>query len=256
MNADIMTLSNALIYEERLRCGSDAVANQALVLPHPQSCDALGGACDESCWVQDLMREERKAVFVDTDSLPARETRAGELVQNPTEAALIATLARALVASGTPASEIAVITPYRQQIKLIQGVFSHPASDLSGIEVLTADKSQGRDKGVVLVSLVRSNDAGSIGQLLRDWRRINVSFTRAKAKLVVFGSAGTLTTDRLMTDFLRLMDSRGWLIRLPLGADMHGTPVPDEVEEKERRGVVSGRMLETRPLIAELLAGE
>lgn len=59
MNADIMLLSNRLIYEDRLRCGSDAVANQALVLPHRRSCAEISEAkCGEACWVQTLMNEE------------------------------------------------------------------------------------------------------------------------------------------------------------------------------------------------------
>ncbi len=44
----------------------------------------------------------------------------------------------------------------------------------------TADRFQGRDKDVVVLSLVRSNDACAIGELLRDWRRINVAFTPRK----------------------------------------------------------------------------
>ncbi|KAL1837751.1 hypothetical protein VTK73DRAFT_4571 [Phialemonium thermophilum] len=56
----------------------------------------------------------------------------------------------------------------------------------------TADRFQGRDKEVVVLSLVRSNEACSIGELLRDWRRINVAFTRAKTKLLVVGSRATL----------------------------------------------------------------
>jgi len=56
----------------------------------------------------------------------------------------------------------------------------------------TADRFQGRDKSVVVLSLVRSNAAGSIGELLRDWRRINVAFTRARTKLVVVGSRSTM----------------------------------------------------------------
>lgn len=272
MNEDIMLLSNRLIYEGRLRCGSDAVAKQALVLPKRKTCAQICGEaiCDNSCWAQSLMSEDRKAVLVDTDLIPARETRAGDLVQNPTEAGLVYTLARALVASGTPASDIAVITPYRQQIKLIQRVFKG-ATDISldGVEVLTADKAQGRDKAVVLVSLVRSNDTGNIGNLLRDWRRINVSFTRAKAKLVIFGSVGTLSSDRLMADFVNLMEEREWVLRLPEGADgLHGeiTGVKDEEEDgveegggeekKKRKGVVGARMLEKRPFVKELLEGE
>lgn len=210
-------------------------------------------------------------------------------MQNPTEAALIYTLTRALVASGVRPDDIAVITPYRQQIKLIQRVFSAPSSpsssspsspaspspspdadvDLSAVEVLTADKAQGRDKAVVLVSLVRSNDTGNIGSLLRDWRRINVSFTRAKAKLVIFGSAETLSSDRLMADFVQLMEGRGWVLKLPEGAGgMHGEAgLEDEVktgeegaesdgEVKRRRAVVGTRMLDARPFVKELVEGE
>lgn len=59
MNEDIMLLSNRLIYEDRLRCGSDAVAKQALVLPHRKTCAEISDAtCADSCWVQALMNEE------------------------------------------------------------------------------------------------------------------------------------------------------------------------------------------------------
>jgi DNA replication ATP-dependent helicase Dna2 len=138
---------------------------------------------------------------------------------------------------------MAVITPYRQQIKILTGLFR----DLPGVEILTADKSQGRDKDCVLISLVRSNEVGNvsrhpclrfrtrdgtdadmcaqIGDLLRDWRRINVSFTRAKRKLVIFGSRRTLASDCLLAGFLLLMDKKGWIYQLPKGADeVH--PVP------------------------------
>lgn len=139
-----------------------------------------------------------------------------------------------------------MITPYRQQIKLLTGLFV----DLPRVEILTADKSQGRDKDCVLISLVRSNEVGyvsrpslilisvsvpkggvawwmdspdadiaQIGDLLRDWRRINVSFTRAKRKLVIFGSRNTLASDCLLAGFLRLMDSKSWIYALPKGAD-------------------------------------
>ena len=50
----------------------------------------------------------------------------------------------------------------------------------NGVEVSTVDKYQGRDKECIIVSLVRSNTERRIGSLLRDWRRINVAFTRAK----------------------------------------------------------------------------
>lgn len=53
---------------------------------------------------------------------------------------------------------MAVITPYRQQIKLLSSLFT----DMPKVEILTADKSQGRDKECILISLVRSNESGQV----------------------------------------------------------------------------------------------
>lgn len=50
------------------------------------------------------------------------------------------------------------------------------------------DKFQGRDKDCIIVSLVRTSAGNQIGGLLRDWRRVNVAFTRAKKKLILVGS--------------------------------------------------------------------
>lgn len=55
MNEDIMLLSNRLIYENRLKCGSEQVAKQGLAIPRLQKCPT--GPCDESCWLQHLMLE-------------------------------------------------------------------------------------------------------------------------------------------------------------------------------------------------------
>ena len=50
---------------------------------------------------------------------------------------------------------------------------------------------------------------------MRDWRRINVSFTRARSKLIIFGSRKTLKTAPLLQEFFELMESRDWILRLP-----------------------------------------
>ena len=57
-----------------------------------------------------------------------------------------------------------------------------------------------------------------IGDLLKDWRRINVSFTRARSKLIIFGSRKTLKTAPLLQEFFALMESRGWILALPPSA--------------------------------------
>jgi DNA replication ATP-dependent helicase Dna2 len=99
---------------------------------------------------------------------------------------------------------------------------------------------------------------------LRDWRRINVSFTRAKKKLVIFGSASTMGGDKLLKSFLDLMEEKKWILRLKPGAEkLHHLPVvEDEVngkvggvkEEKVKREVkVEKGILNGRPFLREAL---
>lgn len=58
MNADIMLLSNRLIYNDRLNCGNQKVANQSLTLPDNafiQSIHASTSPCGDLCWMKELM---------------------------------------------------------------------------------------------------------------------------------------------------------------------------------------------------------
>ncbi|THG99127.1 hypothetical protein EW026_g3162 [Hermanssonia centrifuga] len=218
MNEDIMLLSNKLIYSNRLRCGSLEVAKQGLVIPDRSFLQNLHSSSDRpkcDCWIEKLLDESCNAVFVDTDSVPALDSRVGDLVQNVTEARLVHQILESLVRSGIAEDRIGIISLYRQQLKLL----SHLLQDYNGVEMLTADRSQGRDKDCIIISMVRSNETGQIGDLLKDWRRINVSFTRARSKLIIFGSRKTLQSAPLMEEFFSLMDERGWILKLPPGAD-------------------------------------
>ena len=85
----------------------------------------------------------------------------------------------------------------------------------SDLEVLTVDKCQGRDKDVVLLSLVCSNSEHNAGNLLKDWRRLNVAITRAKKKLILIGSQQTLRAIPHFAQLLDLMAHKRWLLTLP-----------------------------------------
>ena len=82
----------------------------------------------------------------------------GDLVQNEVEGKLVYQIVEALLRSGIEQQQIGIMSLYRQQIKLL----SHFLQDKKQIEVLTADKSQGRDKDCVIISMVRSNDHGQV----------------------------------------------------------------------------------------------
>ncbi|KAL2337269.1 hypothetical protein Fmac_011715 [Flemingia macrophylla] len=177
----IMDLSNALIYGDRLRCGSFEVANAKLEF------SAL------SCgmpWLEDVLNPRRPVIFIDTDNLPALEARDRKAVNNPIEAQIIAEVAKELVKNGIETENIGIITPYNSQAKLIQ----HSAC-MTSLEIHTIDKYQGRDKDCILVSFVRSseNPTSYSVSLLGDWHRINVALTRAKRKLIMVGSQRTLS---------------------------------------------------------------
>ena len=169
---------------------------------------------------------------MDTDHIPATESQVGDLVQNVTEAMLVQQFTECLLRSGIHPEQIGVVTLYRQQIKLL----SHLLSSQPDVEILTADRSQGRDKDCIIMSMVRSNEEGTVrffsflsdlcankrraktGDLVKDWRRMNVAFTRARSKLVIFGSRSTLSRTSLLESFFQLMEGEGWIVQLPRDA--------------------------------------
>jgi len=233
MCSDVMALSNTLIYNGRLKCGTTAVANRSLSIPN---IDALKlhhhnpftllsttprkkvciNPTRGSCWLRDLLDPSIKACLVNTDPLLplSRESEEGSRITNPVEATVTAQLVEALITTGVPATDIGVITLYRSQLALIKQNLRHRP----GVEMHTADRFQGRDKDVIVLSLVRSNEQKNVGMLLEDWRRVNVAFTRARTKLLVLGSRRTLAGNELLGRFVRLMDEKRWRYDLPVGA--------------------------------------
>jgi len=65
---------------------------------------------------------------------------------------------------------------------------------LDNINVNTVDSYQGQESDIVILSCVRSNTR-SLG-FLRDKRRLNVSITRARFSLIIFGDSETLCKDK------------------------------------------------------------
>ena len=95
--------------------------------------------------------------------------------------------------------DIGVITPYNAQVNLIKKSIRHSPelhteaalNTVQRIEVSTVDGFQGREKEIIIISMVRSNSNGEIG-FLSNQRRMNVAVTRAKRLCVLIGDSGTV----------------------------------------------------------------
>uniref|UniRef100_A0A2K5Y674 DNA replication ATP-dependent helicase/nuclease DNA2 n=1 Tax=Mandrillus leucophaeus TaxID=9568 RepID=A0A2K5Y674_MANLE len=145
--------------------------------------------------------------------VPAPEQVEKGGVSNITEAKVIVFLTSIFIKAGCSPSDIGIIAPYRQQLKIINDLLAH--SSIGMVEVNTVDKYQGRDKSIVLVSFVRSNKDGTVGELLKDWRRLNVAITRAKHKLILLGCVPSLNCYPPLEKLLNHLNSEKLIIDLP-----------------------------------------
>lgn len=58
---------------------------------------------------------------------------------------------------------------------------------------------------------------------MKDWRRLNVSFTRARSKLIIIGSRKTIQGNDLLQKFLGIMNEKKWVLTLEKDAHrIHG----------------------------------
>jgi hypothetical protein len=161
---------------------------------------------------------------------------------NEAEAAAACDAIAALLSGGQcTVSDIAVVTPYAAQARLIRRLTRRIISGPPFIEVSSTDGFQGREKEAVVFSAVRSNDWGNIG-FVSDWRRVNVSFTRARRALIVIGNPDTLRRGDQDTwsPWLAFVDAHG------LNMDKPGIPrgrYDPEVLRRVRGGTTAAEML-------------
>lgn len=247
MSEDIMAISNELVYENRLKCGTSEVAQQKLELVNPGMKKADGS----TGWLESVFEPCNRVLFMNHDNLAAYERVQGENVTNACEASLVQQTVEALCRSGVKESEIGVMTLYRSQLKLLMEKLAHRKQ----VEVLTADRFQGRDKACIIISMVRSNPERRVGELLKDWRRINVAVTRARSKLVVFGSETTLASSKSMKGFLKLVEDRGWLYKLPASAiDDYDFQIEEAASQKRGKVVrVGDKLIAKHPVVRNIL---
>lgn len=131
--------------------------------------------------------DEKVLTFIDTSQMDNNQE--GRLLDsksriNRLEASLCIELANNYIKKGVDKKNIGIISPYADQVKIIE--------DKTDVEVKSVDGFQGREKEIIIISTVRSNENGELG-FLNDLRRLNVAITRAKRKLIIVGNKDTLS---------------------------------------------------------------
>jgi superfamily I DNA and/or RNA helicase len=97
----------------------------------------------------------------------------------------------------TVLKNIGIITPYRAQVRLIRNKIGEKfKNNLSLLQLITnnlvidtVDRFQGNEAEIIIISIVDSNSDRKLGELYNEIKRLNVSITRAKTKLILLGNS-------------------------------------------------------------------
>jgi AAA domain-containing protein len=132
--------------------------------------------------------------WVDTRSLRGNvESRAGGTsLFNVAEARLVTSITRNLAGQAPPNLTIGVITAYAEQRDVLRRMMGpHDWPEERQLEIDTVDAFEGREKDIIVLSLVRANRRRDIG-FLRLEQRLNVAISRSRRLLIIVGDTSTL----------------------------------------------------------------
>src|SRR5260370_26308261 len=124
-------------------------------------------------------------------TIRGREKKSGSgSLSNRAEIEAVGRVVRHLQRLGLRHLKVAVIAMYQDQVTQLRRELR--TIDLPELYVDTVDAFEGEEADVVILSLVRSNEAERIG-FLKKAQRLNVAISRAKHLLIVVADIETLT---------------------------------------------------------------
>lgn len=102
------------------------------------------------------------------------------------------------------AGKIGIISPYREQMVRMRREFvKYFGGSISKfIDFNTIDGFQGQEKEIIIISCVRADETKSSVGFLKDFRRMNVAFTRAKTSMWILGHQKSLTKNKLWNNLI------------------------------------------------------
>lgn len=191
MNADIMEFSNLKFYKGRLKA-HETVVDRRLKISEMND-DPIEFIDTAGCGFEEIQDAETLSLY--------NEGEVKVLLFH------LEQLSDIFAHESTPS--VAIISPYRQQIRKIEETLLQKGEPYNKIKTNTVDAFQGQEMDIIYISLVRSNNKRDIG-FLRDYRRMNVAMTRAKKKLIIIGDSSTLSNDLFYADFIEFAEKKGF----------------------------------------------
>ena len=192
MNEKIMKFSSIELYEDKLIADA-SVKNHTLKDLISERYNKNKAALDEIISNDDFGIFDKPLVLLNTSGLDFFETKDTETLSsfNVAETELCKKIIDYLKDKlKVENNDIGIITPYSAQVANLSKKITQ--DEYRGLEISTVDGFQGREKEIIVLSLVRSNQKHQVG-FLSDKRRLNVAITRPRRMLIVVGDIDTIT---------------------------------------------------------------
>ncbi|PAV60431.1 hypothetical protein WR25_23761 isoform A [Diploscapter pachys] len=194
MNEKIMQWSSEHFYDGLLKAG-ESVKDQRLSdicqMPENHSLNEPLIMLNTA-----LMKDDKN-----TNKLAEKTVRKSRI--NYAEARLVVQYYNILCSVGVNLEDIAIITPYYEQVMLIRAMINNRL-----VRVHSVDAFQGQENEVVIFSMVRHNENRALGFLAEE-RRMNVAVTRAKRQFVLIGSSWMMSRDKNLKSLYKTIQTTG-----------------------------------------------
>ena len=195
MHTDIMNIINRF-YEQRLSCGNSE-AIEKLEKNHNLTIKGIDGSTFikpeiHAYWIDSSSTPNNKPIY---EVRPNNSTSNCNILEKYIIIELLKKIADAYKEQGYNKNNqktVGVISFYQMQVNEIREAFRNAKKtyDFSAInvDINTVDRFQGKEKNIIITSLVRNNEKGRASKHVVAFERINVAFSRAQELLFIVGA--------------------------------------------------------------------
>lgn len=195
MHTDIMDIINRF-YEQRLSCGNSEEVER-MEKSHDLTIKGVDGStfitpARHAYWIDSSFTPSEKPIY---EVRPNNSTSNYNVLEKYIVMELLKKIATAYREQGYNKNNqktVGVISFYQMQVNEIREAFREAKRtfDFSAIDVdiNTVDRFQGKEKNIIITSLVRNNAKGRASKHVVAFERINVAFSRAQELLFIIGA--------------------------------------------------------------------